>query len=86
MSTEKELITRETCSIAVKESHTQHLRTAKHCSDKMTSIISSKTYDVSQSVDQWFVCVSGFDRWFVCVSGFVLYLTASYDGAVIIAP
>ena len=71
--TEKGLITREACAVAVKQSHTQHSRIAKLCSDKMTSIISSKRY---QPVD----------RWFVCVSGFVLYLTASFDGAVMIAP
>ena len=76
MSTEKGLITREACAVAVKQSRTQHSRIAKLCSDKMTSIISSKTYDVGQPVD----------RWFVCASGFVLYLTASFDGAVIIAP
>jgi hypothetical protein len=43
----------------------------------VTSIISSKRYDVGQPVDRWFVCVSGF---------VVLYLTASFDGAVMIAP
>ena len=61
----------------MKQIHTQHSRIAKLCSDKMTSIISSKSYDVGQPVDRWFVCVSGF---------VVLYLTASFDGAVMIAP